>query len=222
LEELARFATAFMDGGRLDGQQVLLPAVIARLSAAHVSRPSEADHYGYGLSISDNRGVKLLAHNGSRTGYGSTIRMAPEHHTAVIILTNRSGSSLPKTAARALEMVLPLKSAPASNTAGSTTLSESEMAGLVGVYSNRRQEVELSVRDGRLLARRSGPDGEQLAGSVSKTDEHRFAFDEAAVGSDNQSREQISFFVVLGDDGKPEYLCISGRALKRISPETKP
>jgi CubicO group peptidase (beta-lactamase class C family) len=214
VNDLARFATAFMDGGKLDGRQVLPPAVITKLSAPLVPRPGDDGHYGYGLSVSDERGVHILSHGGSRTGYGSTIRLAPEHKIAVIILTNRSSSSLPKTAAAALEIMLPFQPRVAERRAEPPPLSEQEMAQLVGVYSNHRQTIELTLQDGKLHARRRGATVEGASGSIVRTGEQRIAItgsgDDPAAG-----RPLASFFIVKGQDGQPEYLLAGSRALKR-------
>ena len=152
--ELARFVTAFMDDGRLGGRQVLSPTLIAHLTSPHVARPGNDEHYGYGMSVGKDRGVMIWQHGGSRTGYGSTIRMAPDQKTAVIILTNRSGSSLPKTAATALDMLLPLETAPPTQERKRQPLTEKQMAELAGIYTNNRQTIELAISDGNLVLRR--------------------------------------------------------------------
>jgi CubicO group peptidase (beta-lactamase class C family) len=214
VEELSRFAIAFMHDGRLDGKQVLSPAVITKLASLHVPRHGTNDHYGYGLSVSTERGVRIVQHGGSRTGYGSTIRMAPDKHVAVIVLTNRSGSSLPKTATRAMEIALSLTPEPPRKAPEPQTLGDKEIADLVGSYTNRRQTIELYVEGGKLRARRSGSDVSRLAGEVMKTGEHRITV--SAPGTEDESgRPIVSFTVVVGPDGKPEYLMSGSRALKK-------
>jgi dipeptidyl aminopeptidase/acylaminoacyl peptidase/CubicO group peptidase (beta-lactamase class C family) len=214
--ELARFTTALMDDGRLDGKQVLSTAVVKKLSTPYVPRPGDGGYYGYGLAIGEERGVMLWQHGGSRSGYGSTIRMAPEHRVAVIILTNRSGSSLSKTAMRALEAVLPLKpeEPDAERSARERQpLSELEIADLAGTYSNHRQTIELHVEGGKLHARRSGGEGlQRLAGEVFKTSDRL-----VVTTSGSESNESRATLVLVRDkDGKSEYLISSGRALKKV------
>jgi len=212
--DLARFVTAFMDGGRIDGREVLPPAMIAKLSSPLVPRPGDDGHYGYGLSVSDEGGVHILQHGGSRTGYGSTIRLAPEHKLAVIILTNRSSSSLPKTAAAALELMVPFQPRVAERRPEPPPLTEQEMAQLVGVYTNHRQTIELTIQDGKLHARRRGPTVEGASGSITRTGENRIAI--AGSGADDGSgRPLASFFIVRDQHGQPEYLLAGSRALKR-------
>jgi hypothetical protein len=140
--------------------------------------------------------------------------MAPEHKLAVIILTNRSGSSLPKTAAAALELVLPLQPRADEPRTKLPPLTEQEMQALVGTYTNHRQTVELSMRDGKLHARRRGTEGQGTSGAVTRTGENRIAItgsgDDPATG-----RPLASFFVVKNQNGQPEYLLAGSRALKR-------
>jgi len=57
--ELARFFIAFMNGGRLDGEQVLSPEVISTLSQP-LAKPLdelESRYYGYGLYLGEYHGM---------------------------------------------------------------------------------------------------------------------------------------------------------------------
>jgi CubicO group peptidase (beta-lactamase class C family) len=108
VRDLSRFVLAFLNGGGPG----LFPAVIARLSTPHVGVPGEsARHYGYGLNVRERRGIRLLEHNGNRLGYGSSIRMAPDHRIGVIVAANRTGVSLPKSTEKAMELLLPAPAA---------------------------------------------------------------------------------------------------------------
>ncbi|HEY2414485.1 MAG TPA: serine hydrolase domain-containing protein [Pirellulaceae bacterium] len=152
VSDLARFTTALMDRGRLDGKPVLSPKAITALTSPHVPRPGDDEHYGYGLSVGQDRGVLIWQHGGSRTGYGSTIRMAPQQKTALIILTNRSGSSLPKTAIAALNMLLPFESLKSNNREG----------------ERRTQEGEPRPREGERRPREGEASAEPLAAKTQR------------------------------------------------------
>lgn len=76
--DLARFAIAFMNHGRIDGKQVLSPSLIATLSTPYVDVPFSWDvpsgffegaKYGHGFFIQEHRGVHLLHHGGTITGF---------------------------------------------------------------------------------------------------------------------------------------------------------
>ena len=49
---------------------------------------------------------------GSRTGYGSFIKMCPEKKFAVVILGNKTSASLPRVADKAAEVVLNIAPPP--------------------------------------------------------------------------------------------------------------
>lgn len=76
VSDLSRFVIAFVNGGKLENQQVLSPTLIATLSAPHAKIPGSDTSYGYGLELARYRGMDVVRHGGSRSGYGSTIRMS--------------------------------------------------------------------------------------------------------------------------------------------------
>ena len=155
--DLSRFIIAFMNGGKLEGKQVLSPQVIAKLSTPQVSIPSDQNaKYGYGLMISSYRGVRVVEHGGSRSGYGSVIKMAPEHRFAVIVLGNRTGVALNKTAEKAMELMLPLKPKEDDKPKQELPMSAAEMASYEGKYGQRDVSFEILLKDGKLFLKQ-GP-----------------------------------------------------------------
>jgi CubicO group peptidase (beta-lactamase class C family) len=108
IPELSRFVIALMNGGRLEGKQAIPAQVVALLMEPHVKTTVPGSSYGYGLRFSEHRGVRWAEHEGARAGYASLVRMAPEQHTAVIVLTNAGSKFLPDTTEKILEMLLPL------------------------------------------------------------------------------------------------------------------
>ena len=213
--DLARFTTALLDGGRLDGQSVLSNTLIEKLTSPFVSRPGDDGHYGYGLSVSTERGVRIWQHGGSRTGYGSTIRLAPDQKLAVIILTNRSARSLPKTAAAALEMLLPFEPPMETQKESPAPLTEQEMNQLVGTYSNNRQTIELSIKDGKLVARPSVGETEGPSRVVTRASQNRISL--TADGDNGDASRTLATFFIVPDPAtnRPAYLMNGSRALKR-------
>jgi CubicO group peptidase (beta-lactamase class C family) len=204
--DLSRFVIAFMNGGKLDGKQALSPAVIAKLAAPHVSIPSQPDaKYGYGLMSGNYRGVRVVEHGGSRSGYGSIIKMAPEHRFAVIVLGNRTGVALNKTAEKAMELMLPLKPKEPEKLKQELPMTASEIANCVGKYGQREVSYEILVKDGKLFLKQ-GPN--ELP--ISKVGENRFS---ATPPGDSRPME---FALVPGVDGKAEYFHAGLRAAKRI------
>ncbi len=220
--DLVRFTTALHDGGRLDGQSILSQSLIKKLASPFVPRPGDDSHYGYGLAVSTERGVRIWQHGGSRTGYGSTIRLAPDQKIALIILTNRSASSLPKTAAAALDMLLPFEPLKETPKTAAEPLTEQEKTQLVGTYTNNRQTIELTIRDGKLMARPSVRETEGPSRVVTRTSQNRISLTASSDNGDSP-RTLATFFIVPDPTtGHPAYLMNGSRALKRQSSPLSP
>ena len=204
--DLSRFIIAFMNDGKLDQKQVLSPQVIAKLSTPQASIPSQpAAKYGYGLMISTYRGVRVVEHGGSRSGYGSVIKMAPDHRFAVIVLGNRTGVALNKTAEKAMELMLPLKPKDDGRPNQDLPMTAAEVAHYVGKYGQREANVEILLKDGKLFLKQG-----QNERPIRKVGKNRFA-----VGAPNNSTP-MQFTLVTGSDGKAEYFHAGLRASRRM------
>jgi CubicO group peptidase (beta-lactamase class C family) len=209
VNDLARFAIAFMDGGRIDGKQVLTPAAIARLSTPYADLHSrfgfENGKYGYGLFVHDYRGAHVVWHAGLILGFGALLQMVPARRFAVIVLANRSGSLLNKTAEKAMELMLPLGAKAAVKSEQALPVSQAEISEYVGTYRNTPESAELLAKQGTLILKRE--DGEF---PTKKTGDHRFS-----IVKPNEL-EAEEFVLVRGRDGKTEYLHIGRHALKKV------
>ncbi len=203
--DLSRFIRAFLNGGKLDGKQILSPAVIAKLSTPQVNIPSDPNaKYGYGLMISNYRGVRVVEHGGSRSGYGSVIRMVPEHRFAVIVLGNRTGVALNKTAYKAMELMLPLKPGEAMSKLD-LPMSRSEMANCVGAFEQHGNRTEILIREGKLFLKQGS---NELP--VRRVGENRFSADSTG------NAGPVEFALIPGPDGKAEYYQGGLRSAKRV------
>ena len=191
--DLSRFVIAFMNGGQLEGKQVLSPSLIATMSAPHASMPGSPNKYSYGLMLSNYRGVKLAEHGGSRSGYGSVLRMAPDQRVGIIILVNKSGGSLEKSLEKASELMLPLT---AKNDAKPQpiAMTEAEMKKYIGKYGDA---LEIVLQDGKLMSKRGS-----TFTPIQKLSESRFA------------TAGMEFVVVLDADGNAEFLHTGGRTMR--------
>jgi CubicO group peptidase (beta-lactamase class C family) len=202
--DLSRFAIAFMNDGRLDGQAVLSPKLIAIMSSPHARVPGSEDRYGYGLTLSTERGVRWVHHDGSRAGYGSRIRMAPEQKFAVVIVANRSGASLPELDKAICEMMLPLQ-AEAALKLPTHPLDASELRRYGGVYSNGGSKIVVKSDGGALVG--------SAAGSTAR-------FTQAGDGflvADAKGAGPLSRLVTVTDaSGRVEFVFAGGRAFRRV------
>lgn len=191
--EFARFCIAFMDGGKIEGKQVLSPAIINQLSTPAVQVPGGDRRYGYGLNIWRETGTLLLSHAGSRTGYGSLMHMYPERRFAVVILCNKTGQSLPRVAEQAAEIALgiqrPVKAQPKP-----LPFKPGEAAEIAGVYSSGSTRVQI------LLA----GDGLTIMGRPVEK-----------IGADRLQTPNGELFVVRNNQGQVQYISRSARAFKK-------
>ncbi|HVF41838.1 MAG TPA: serine hydrolase [Pyrinomonadaceae bacterium] len=176
VNELARFAVAMMNGGRLEGRQALAPLVVGELPKPQVYLPGEERaFYGYGLLGFESGGVKTVSHGGVSSGYGSTIFFAPDYKLAVIVLANRNGDTLPRTRQRAMELALPLKPDPAEQPKPPAPDAD-EMRRYAGKYAHAPQTWEVLVKDGKLFLKEDGKDFE-----LTKLGRDRFGYEQGEV-----------------------------------------
>jgi CubicO group peptidase (beta-lactamase class C family) len=214
VNDLARFAIAFMDSDRIDGKQVLTPAVITKLSTPYADLHSrfgfEDGRYGYGLFVHDHRGVRVVWHAGLLPGFGALLQMVPARRFAVIILANRSSSLLNETAEKAMELLLPLEAKAQAKSEQALAVSEPEISEYVGTYTNKPESAEILVKKGKLVLKRE--DGEF---PITKIDNCRFSIIKPS------ESEAAEFVLVPGANGKAEYLHIGRHALRKVQKAMK-
>ena len=174
-EELARFAIALLNDGRVEGAPALPPAAVRAILAPKAPIPGGDCAYTYGLQSCAERGTRVVSHAGFRGGTGSIVTLVPQHGVAVIVLANRNGGIFARTAERALDLLLPSTVAAAARAADATaptarTFDAAARRRLAGTYVNGADTLRLVERDGTLAYRyasqesatRPGPGGEVL------------------------------------------------------------
>jgi len=206
VNDLARFAIAFMNEGKIDGKQVLPAAVITTLSTPVASIPAGLSDQKstYGLVAEDYRGVRLLSITGSWAGFTEQLWIVPKHRFALIVMANRNVGYFNATAEKAMEMLLPLEPAPPRTLSQSLPMTDAEMESYSGTYSNENV-VQLVLKDHQLFLREGN---NELP--IRKLKERVFA-----VGPPGMSQPQI-FVLVPGANGRIEFMHRAGRALKRV------
>jgi CubicO group peptidase (beta-lactamase class C family) len=197
VNDLSRWAIAFLNDGKVDGKEIVSPAIIKKLSTPHVAVPGER-HYGYGLAVADHRGVPVCEHGGSRAGYGSFIRFLPAQKAAVIVLCNTTGGQLTKTLEATTELLAPLGPRPGRRPG--KPLTDDEVKKYAGRFTNNRGRAALVEKDGKLYLRR-GPGQDQAV---------------TLVEPNHLRMPSSDVLLVPGADGTPDYLFMGGRAMKRI------
>ena len=201
--DLSRWVIAFLNEGRLDGQQVLSTSLVKEMAVPRVPVPGETDsYYAYGLTAFKYQGLQFVGHGGFSRGYGSMVQMVPERKFAVIVLTNKSGETLRKSLNKAMELGLNLKEDEPAKPPAVTPLTNGEMFEYVGSYSHAPTTWEVSVKDNKLSLKYEGKDY-----VLTKSGERKFTF-----GAANEN--EIVF--VPDKSGKIQFLFSELYAAKRI------
>jgi CubicO group peptidase (beta-lactamase class C family) len=126
-EDMARWMTVLLDGGKLEGRKDAAGKEVRLFSAAQgremwtaqtpikISEPKPAlaatrpnfSAYGLGFQLRDYKGMKLVMHGGALQGFYSRVLMVPEAKLGIAILTNaESGGALTALQYRLLDQYL--------------------------------------------------------------------------------------------------------------------
>lgn len=97
VEDLSRWVIALLNGGKLDGKQVIPEAVLRETMAPSLALPNTAlesrgwgellnQYYGMGRTVSSYRGHLLSLHGGDLPGFHSQVSIMPTDRIGVIVL----------------------------------------------------------------------------------------------------------------------------------------
>lgn len=202
-KDLSRWVIALLNDGKLDGKQVLSPALTSKMFGHHIAVAGEKDsYYAYGLTVFKIQDVEMVGHGGFSRGYGSMIQMAPSRKFAVIVLTNRSGETMRKSLNKAMELGLGLKDEQPAKPEAVAPLTPAEMQEYAGAYSHAPQTWDVSIKDGKLVMKFDGKDY-----PMRKAGERKFTF-----GANNEN--EVVF--APGKSGKIEFIFTGLYAAKRV------
>jgi CubicO group peptidase (beta-lactamase class C family) len=104
--DMARWVRLHLGDGKWDKKPLLSTAVVREMQTpqtvirvegimASFNPHTHLSAYGLGWMISDYRDRKLVEHGGAIDGMTALVGLVPEEKLGIVILTNRSGSSLP-------------------------------------------------------------------------------------------------------------------------------
>jgi len=108
VEELGRWVALHLQQGRLNGQQILDPWVVDTMQQPLIEMPQDSlswwypttlrgqsVHYGFGWSIQQHLGRKLVGHLGLAPGYMVTVSFMPDENVGIVIMSSSYASLLP-------------------------------------------------------------------------------------------------------------------------------
>jgi CubicO group peptidase (beta-lactamase class C family) len=197
--DLSRWIAAFVDNGSLDGKPALPAAVFSTMTRPSAVIPGSDNRYGYGVQVGEWRGLQVVQHGGSRSGYGSIIRMVPSRRFGVVVLANRSGVGLSRTADAAMEAAL--KPAPATTPPArpAAPTNAADRARFAGVYAQGPRQITVFAKGDALMVRQGGREF-----AVQRTGDLEF------------TSPELRFVLVTDASGAVTFLHTGGRSWRKI------
>ncbi|MFI5779603.1 serine hydrolase [Nocardia sp. NPDC051570] len=106
VSDLARWVQANLNGGHLDGREVIAPAALRALHVPAMALGEEPRlwpekfgiGYGLGWALESYRGHRLVHHGGNIDGYSAKVVLAPDAAAGVIVLVDHHATTFPDAA----------------------------------------------------------------------------------------------------------------------------
>jgi len=142
---LLRWAQLHINGGEIDGVQILKPET-AKAMHAHQAEGAAGASQGLAWFRSEIDGVAIIGHDGGTNGQQTKLAIVPSKNFAIAILTNstRGAAAHAAIGAAALERLLGLTPVEPEPIA----LPEHDLAQLAGVYHQKLADIALTVARG--------------------------------------------------------------------------
>lgn len=156
------------------------PALLAEMQKPAIATDwGDGSFYGFGLSIAEYRGLRIIGHGGGDPGYSAYVARFPDQGLAVAVLGNLDNVN-PITLVRGVADVFLANSFTLSSTTNATkgfskvSLSAEELTSKAGLYRDPRTGIvgRFFVRDGKLMA--SAGAGEENFVELLPLDANRF------------------------------------------------
>jgi CubicO group peptidase (beta-lactamase class C family) len=212
--EMLRFAQMHMNGGTIDGNQVLTPESVERMQQIEAKAAVLADYYGLAWALNDIDGHRIVGHGGSTNGFRAHLIMVPEQQFAIVQLTNgnQGNAAYRRIEDWALEHYCGIKKEKPEP----ITLPAEHLEKLAGYYEQALHKITISV------------DGKRLKLDV--IDRSALADEEKEVPQDPQwayPTSEVDFIIdggpadgshtdfILDESGTPKYFRYHGRVSER-------
>jgi len=197
--DVSRWMIAFVNGGQLGGAQVLPASIFTTISTPHAVIPGSAMQYGYGVQVGTWRSLAMVEHSGSRSGYGSIIRMVPSRQFGVVVLANRTGVSLARTATAVFDAAFKLPIPPVIDPPPASPLTAAEAAAYAGVYTQGPRQTELVAKGAELFLKAAAGDVKLVK-----------------YGRDDLLGGTVRYVMVRDSSGAIAYLHTGGRSWRKL------
>jgi CubicO group peptidase (beta-lactamase class C family) len=201
--DLARYAVAFMSGA-------IPSSLTSELATERAIVPGDRRRYGYGTMLVDENGDRAVFHMGDEYGSSAYLKMVPEKHCAVIVLTNAPGRMF-KTMDAALRLAGGVKTFEEPKQP-EMPLTAADAAAFAGRYDNY-QWLEVIRKGDRALF---GPWLPWFARWLPlRREVVKYSDDTYGIVGTSISTEPLRVHLVRDGEGRIEYLMLMGRAFKR-------
>jgi CubicO group peptidase (beta-lactamase class C family) len=95
-EDMGKWLIVQLNGGSIDGRQVIPPEIIEELHTPGISYEQDGQEIGYGMGWlvgQSDSGLSLVWHGGDTSNFAADMILVPEHQLGVVVLANSQNSS---------------------------------------------------------------------------------------------------------------------------------
>lgn len=217
-DDVLDFAMLHANGGKSpDGKQVIPAKAVADMATAQIDIPGGDDEWGLGWRLMHWGDVDVLAHDGDSVGQRSFLRVFPDAHGAVLVLTNSPRGDL--VADEILDWAAPefFSITPPPSPTPLEVDERPDLSGAHGIYERMHQRLAIAGGNDGTLRMTIIPDDLFLAAGMRErtlvlepVGDGRFASSEPDTGV------PVSV-TLIGDDDRPDYVQVGVRAHRRIT-----
>ncbi len=107
IRDMAKWVQVHLSGGKVGDRQVIGPATLADIHAAHMVIEAPPDRpelsqpsYALGWLVDTYRGHQRVEHGGNIDGFSALVAMLPQDGLGMVILTNKNGTGMPELLVR--------------------------------------------------------------------------------------------------------------------------
>lgn len=107
VQDLGRFALAYLNGGELDGTRILRETSVRAMWTPQFHKPSDFwTHVGLTWNLGTRQGHRIVGHGGEDVGFSTGLVLAPDAKLGLIYLSNADGSKIDATGDAILDVLL--------------------------------------------------------------------------------------------------------------------
>lgn len=148
--DLIKYATMYGQEGVYDGKQVLSTEAIRVMTSPQVITPNDIK-YGYGLTVGEQFGERVLGHGGGIKGVSSYFLVVPERKLSIVVLINIAEAPAENMALITLRKVLQLTEEKLE--VSPISMEKEQLNNYLGKYASfEGQKVEVRMVDQNKIA----------------------------------------------------------------------